>query len=141
MDLIGRYQMFSPFHRSWLHRRHAQKLDVVAADLDSIQAACPAAVCDPLFAGYRRRADAGALRRRPGRKPLSSKGYLRLWAARFAIEEETATIWERRRAGLVPRERSDQPPCIQAAELVSRQFRFNVTPEGLHNCLSRGGFR
>ena len=140
-SMVSVFDMFSPIHLAYLQRCAEGGLDVVPADLDSIERLDPAVAHDPLFIEYRRRAAAGLLRRRPGRKPLSTARRLRLWAARFAIEDETACIWELRRAGMARRTRSDLPPCIQAAELVSRQFGFNVTPEALHNRLSRGGFR
>ena len=141
MEIIGPFEMFSPRHIAYLRRRHDNLQDVTSADLDSIQTFCPAVIRDPLFIDYRRRADAGTLRRRPGRKPLTTTGWLRLWAARFAIEEEVSAIWQRRRAGTEPRQQSDMSPCLQAAEMVSREFRFNTTPEALHNRLSRGRFR
>ncbi len=141
MDHVSVFDMFSPIHLAYLQRCAAKGLEVVPADLDSIERNHPAAAHDSLFVEYRRRAAAGLLRRRPGRKPLTTAKRLRLWAAQFAIEDETARIWELRRGGMAPRNRSDLPPCMQAAALVSREFGFNVTPEALHNRLSRGGFR
>jgi hypothetical protein len=140
MHATNPFELFSPIHPAWLYRRHELKLDVTKADLDAIESNWPSAVDDPLFADYRRRSDAGTLRRRPGRKPLTTAGWLRRWAARFAIEDEVAEILARRRAGAL-RARGDRAPCLQAAELVSREFRFNITPEALHNMLSRGGYR
>ncbi len=141
MKHVSVFEMFSPIHLAWLHRQDAKGLEVLPADLDSIEQNHPASAHEPLFIDYRRREAAGLLRRRPGRKPLTTAGWLRLWAARFAIEDETALIWDRRRAGIAGRSRGDLAPCLQAAELVSREFGFNVTPEALHNRLSRGGFR
>ena len=141
MEHENPFQQFSPIHLAWLYRQHDKKLDVTPADLASIDANYLGAIDDPLFADYRRRSNGGTLRRRPGRKPLTTAGWLRLWAARFAIEDEAEAIWKRRRDGIAPREDNDLAPCLQAAELVSREFRFNTTPEALHNRLSRGGFR
>ena len=139
MEHIGVYEEWSAIHLAYLRRCDRDKLPVLVTDLDSIERNHADSVHDPLFIEYRRRAAAGLLRRRPGPKPLTMAGRLRLWAARFVIEDETSMIWEGRRAGVAPRDRSDMPPCLQAAELVSRRFGLNLTPEALLNKLSRAG--
>ena len=131
MEALSIYDLFSPRHTAWLHRQYAKKLEVTKDDLDSIEAAFPRATLDPLFAEYRARSDAGTLRRRPGRKARSIPVYLRLWAARFEIEDEMQSIWDKRRSGDVPRIRSDFEPCFQAAETVARRFRLPCTGQTL----------
>lgn len=135
------YQLFTPIHPAWLYRQHAKKLDVTPTDLDSIESAFPAAAKDPLFIEYRHRANSGTLRRRPGRKPLTIPQLLRLWAARFAIEDEMEAIWAKRRSGASTRARGDVEPCYQAAEIVARRFRFPCTGEWLLKRLSKEGIR
>jgi hypothetical protein len=138
MRVENPYQLFSPIHLAWLYRRREKKLDVTAADLDSIERNHPRAVDDPLFVKCRALADAGQLYRRRGRKPLSIAGRLRLWAARFAIEEETARIWEERRSGRRRRAYGEDSPIHQAAESVAREFRSGAG-RSLLNQLSREG--
>lgn len=132
------YQFFSPIHLAWLYRRREKRLDVTAADLDSIERHQPEAVDDPLFVECRALAEAGKLYRRRGRKPLSVARRLRLWAACFAIEEEKARIWEERRSGRRRRAYGEDSPIHQAAELVARQFRFGAG-RSLLTQLSREG--
>jgi len=118
------YQLFSPIHLAWLYGGEKFELDMVAADLDSIEANFPEAIHDPLFADYRRRARAGTLRRRPGRKPNSRACWLRLQYASFEIDDEMQAIWARRRSGNHARNRSYLEPCFEAAETVARRMRF-----------------
>lgn len=99
MEFENVFQLFSPIHPAWLYRRCELNEDVVAADLDSIEANFAAAIHDPLFVDYRRRAEAGTLRRRPGRKPNSCAARLRLQYASFEIDDEMEAIW--RAAGWV----------------------------------------
>ena len=139
MEFIGPYQILSPIHTAFLYCQHERKRDVTSADLDSIEAAFPLAASDPLFAKYRARAEAGTLRRRPGRKPITIPEFLRLWAVRFAIEDETSEIWARRRSGEVSRMRGDREPYYQAVEIVIERFKLYCTPESLVNRLSRLG--
>lgn len=138
MKPITPFDLFTPIHLAWLYRHHDQKLDVTAEDLDSIEAAQPAAISDPLFIEYRSRAEAGKLYRRRGRKPLSVAGRLRLWVARFAINEEKERLWEERRAGVRVRNRSDESPIHEAANIVARRFRLG-SGRSLLNRLSREG--
>jgi len=139
MEFIGPFQLFSPIHPAWLYRQHDKKRDVTSADLDSIEAAFPSAASDPLFAEYRARAEASTLRRRPGRKPLTIPEFLRLWAVRFAIEDEMSEIWAKRRSGEARRMRGDREPYYQAVEIVIERFKLYCTPEALVNRLSRLG--
>ena len=108
-------------------------------DLDSIEATFPGAAQDPLFVEYRARADAGTLRRRPGRKPITIPQLLRLWAVRFAIEDETRAIWDKRRSGEARRMRGDREPYYQAVEIIIERFKLYCAPETLVNRLSRLG--
>jgi hypothetical protein len=138
MQCPGPFEQFSPIHLAWLYRRHELRLDVTAADLDSIEAEQPEAINDPLFSDYRSRADAGNLYRRRGRKPLSVAGNVRLWAARFAIEDEKERLWEARKTGRRQRRRSDESPIHEAANIVAREFRLG-SGRSLLNRLSREG--
>lgn len=133
------FQLFSPIHLAYLYRMDEKGLQIVPSDLDSIEAACPDAARDPLFADYRARFQAGTIRRRPGRKPITIPTRLRYWAMRFAFEDETAAIWAKRRSGEAPRVRGDREPCYQAAEIVIERFGLYCTPETLLNRLSRLG--
>lgn len=141
MQALTAYQMFSPIHVAWLHRRREHRLDVSSADLDSIEAESPDAINDPLFADYRSRANAGKLHRRRGRKPMSNAEYLRLWHARFEILDEVEAIHERRRNGSDPRMPGDLEPCFQAAETVARRMRLPMGGEWLVRKLSKAGIR
>ena len=132
------YQLFSPIHLAWLYRRREKKLDVTAADLDSIERNHLGAVDDPLFAECRALADAGKLYRRRGRKPISTADKLRLWSAYFAIQDEKARIWMERRSGERERKLIEQCPIHEAAEIVAREFRKG-TGESLLKQLSREG--
>jgi hypothetical protein len=136
MQHVDPYQVFTPIHVAWLYRRDDKKLDVTAADLASISAAFPEAKNDELFNKYAAKAAEGALRRRPGRKPLTPLRFLRLWAAKFEIEDETQQIWKLRREGLRPRRPFEKAPVVQAAEIVARKFRFG-SGASLLNLLSR----
>ena len=139
MEHVNIYQLFSPIHLAYLYRMHEKGLQIVPSDLDSIEAACPDAAGDPLFADYRARFEAGAIRRRPGRKPMTIPGRLRYWAMQFALEDETAAIWAKRRSGEARRVRGDREPCYQAAEIVIERFKLYCTPETLVNRLSKLG--
>lgn len=105
MQFANPYDLFSPIHIDWLYRRHEKKLDVTTADLDSIEASCPARSmtrCSPTSAGaptlgpcvavrvaslYRRRAGCGSgprasrskKKKRPSGRPAAPA--LRLAAA------------------------------------------------------------
>jgi hypothetical protein len=138
---IGPYQMFSPIHLAWLDRHDAKRLDITAADLDSIEHHQPDAVIDPLFAKCRALANAGKLRRRPGRKPGTTVDYLTLWYARFEILDEMTAIYERRRSGKARRCRSDREPCYQAAETVARRMRLPYGGPWLVKKISKAGIR
>jgi hypothetical protein len=133
------YQLFSPIHRAWLYRCDEQKCDVTVADLDSIEASDPRATDDILFSDYRRRADAGKLYRRRGRKPMTNAEYLRLWHARFEIEVEVQAIYSRRRAGMEHRLRSDREPCYLAAETIARRLKMPITGQWLVKKISKAG--
>lgn len=109
MGHIGPFDMFSPIHLAWLYRRHDGGLDVTAADLDSIEIHCADASGDPLFVEYRRRAAAGLLRRRPGRKPATFGTLARLWFAKREIEDEVDAIRARRRSGEESRQYNADP--------------------------------
>ncbi|WP_379551962.1 hypothetical protein [Qipengyuania sp. DGS5-3] len=124
MTRVTAYEMFEPVHIAWLHRRHPRGLDVMPSDLDSILAHMPGASVDALYREYRARQAAGKLHKKRGRKPMTCLDYLRLWAARFEIEEEVARIKSGRSAGMTVRGYGDDAPCVQAAEIVARRFRY-----------------
>lgn len=135
------YEVFSPIHVAWLHRQVRDGLEVTAADLDSIEAAQPEAIHDPLFAEYRRKADSGKLYRKRGPKPLTNVQFLRLWQARFDILDEMEAIRSRRGSGAASRCRGDLEPCYQAAETVARRFRMHISGRSLVKKLSALGIR
>ena len=132
------FHMFTPIHPAWLHYHDERKLDVTAADLDSIEDNFPAAVEDPLFADYRARSNAGKLHKRRGRKPMRPADYLYLWHARFQIDDRLAEIQEGRRSGARPRRPYEECPIHQAAEEVARRLRYG-SGQSLLNRLSRHG--
>ena len=134
------YELFLPIHPAWLYRRKKYGQDVVPADLDSIEANYPEAIHDPLFNDYRRRASAGTLRRRPGRKPLSIATRVRLQHASFEIDYEMQAIWARRRSGERERTRSDLEPCFEAAGTVAGRMGFS-SGRSLYQRLYRVGMR
>jgi len=134
------YQLFTPTHLAWLYRRHDRKLDVTAADLDSIQLHDVNATADPLFTRYRRLQVAGRLYRRRGRKPLTMAGRLRLWAARFAIDDAREKIHADRRSGRRVRAYGEDSPIHEAADMVALEFRLGCG-RSLLNRLSREGIR
>ena len=135
------FQLFSPIHLAFLHRQHEKGLQVVSADLDSIEATCPDAASDPLFVYYRALAAAGRLNRRPGRKPISWGMKARLWFAKQEIDDEVKAIRARRRAGEEIRPYNGIPPRVQAADFVAHNFYFFCTGRSLLNRISRERFR
>lgn len=141
MECIGPFEMFSPIHLAYLERCDANGLEVLPADLDSIERNHLAAAHDPLFREYRRRAAAGLLRRRPGRKPPSFGTYARLWFAKMEIEEEVKAIHSRRRAGTEKRQYNADPPGLQAANLIAWDYRFNCTGATLRARISKERIR
>lgn len=141
MEHIGPYEMFSPIHLACLQRMHAGGLEVVPADLDSIERNHPAAVQDLLFVEYRGRAAAGLLRRRPGRKPASFGTYARLWFAKQEIEDWVRAIRARRRAGTETRLYNSDPPGLQAANFVAHEYYFHCTGRALLNRISKERIR
>ena len=141
MEDIGPYEMFSPIHLACLQRMHAEGLEVVPADLDSIERNHPDATQDPLFIEYRRRAVADLLRRRPGRKAASFGTYARLWFAKQEIEDEVKAKRARRRAGTETRLYNADPPGLQAANFVAREFYFHCTGRALLNRISKERIR
>jgi len=134
------YELFTPIHLAWLYRHHEKRLDVIAADLDSIEANDPNAMADPLFAHYRSLQVAGRLYRRRGRKPLTMAGRARLWAARFAIEDKKDEILADRRSGRRVRGYGEDSPIHQPADIVARELRFG-SGRSLLNRLSRERIR
>ena len=141
MELIGPFEMFSPIHLAWLYRRHDGGLEVTAADLDSIEIHCADATSDPLFIEYRRRAAAGLLRRRPGRKPATFGTLARLWFAEREIEDEVKAIHARRRSGESARQYNADPPGLQAANFVAHEFWFFCSGRTLLNRISKEHIR
>ena len=137
MNKLTPYHYFTPMHVAWLYVRKARGRDVLRADLDSIEAAYPEAVNDLLFREYRAKAAAGTLRRKPGPKPLTGLKYLRLWWARFEIEEEVAVIWARRQSGTGRREQYALEPCYAASDSVARRMKFHCTGQWLYQRLSK----
>lgn len=124
MDHIGVFEMFSPIHLAYLQRCDAKGLEVVPADLDSIEREHPAAVRDPLFIEYRGRAAAGLLRRRPGRKAATFGTYALLWFAKMEIADEVKAIWARRRAGTETRQYNAACPGLMAADRIASDYSF-----------------
>lgn len=141
MQSLSAYDVFTPRHTAWLHRQVEEGLDITEADLDSIEAAFPKAMEDPMFADHRAKAKAGMLRRRRGRKKQTIPEYLRLWAARFEMDDEIQLIWDERRSGKRPRVRGDLDPCFQAAETVARRYRLPCTGASLLKRLYKNGIR
>lgn len=140
MEAVSPYQLFSPIHVAWLHRRDRLGLDVVSADLDSIAAHQADAITDPLFVEYLARAAAGQLRRKRGRKPIWERGFGRLTWAGILVDDEVDAIWADRRSGLRKRLRCDESPIHEAAEKVARELRYG-SGRSLLNLLSRHRFR
>ena len=134
------YELFSPVHLAWLYRHYEKKLDVTGAELDSIEANDTGATADPLFAHYRTLKGAGRLYRRRGRKPLTMAGRLRLWAARFEIEDVREEILSERRTGRRVRGYGEDSPIHQAADIVAKEFRLGCG-RSLLNRLSRERIR
>jgi len=135
MQALGPYHMFTPIHLAWLYYRDERGENVTAADLDVIKNHHPEAVTQPLFISYAKRAAAGKLHRKRGRKPASSRMGL-LWCASVWIDEEQEQIWAERRAGVRSLERSDESPIHEAAESVARLLRLGAG-RSLLNQLSR----
>lgn len=140
MKLLTLYDMFSPIHVAWLHRRDGRGGDVTASDLDSIESHHPEAVSDPLFTSYRKRADAGQLHRKRGRKPIWTHGYGRLICAGVLLDDEVEAIWTARKSGRRVRQRTDESPIHEAAEKVARTLGYG-TGRSLLNLLSRHRMR
>ena len=128
---------FTPIHVEWLRLAVKRGWDILPADLDSIEAAYPEAVNNPLFREYRAKTAAGTLRRKPGPKPLTALKYLRLWWARFEIEGEVAAIWARRKSGAECRVKYALEPCYEASETVARRMNFHCTGQWLYQRLSK----
>jgi hypothetical protein len=137
MEHIGPFQMFSPIHLAYLKGRHADGLDVVPSDLDSVEREHPAAVQDSLFIEYRERAAAGLLRRRPGRKAPSFGTYARLWFAKMEIEDEVKAIWARRRAGTETRQYNAASPGLMAADRIAWDYSFYCSGATLRARISK----
>lgn len=137
MEHENLFQLFTPIHLAYLYRQHDKGLEVVTADLDSIEAACPAANRDPLFAEYRALAAAGQLRRRPGRKPISIGVIARLWFAKQEIDDGVKAIRARRRAGKEYRPYNGDSPRVQAANYVAYNYYFFCTGRSLLNRISK----
>lgn len=140
MEAVSPYQLFSPIHVAWLHRRDQLGLDVMPADLDSIAAHQADAITDPLFVDYLARAAAGQLRRKRGRKPIWERGFGRLIWADILVDDEVEAIWSDRRSGQRKRQRCDESPIHEAAEKVARELRYG-SGRSLLNLLSRHRFR
>ncbi len=139
MEIDNLLQLSTPIQTAFLYFQHERKRDVTKADLDSIEAAFPAATKGPLFAYHCARAEAGTLRRRPGRSRRTTAEYLRFWHARFEIEEEVERIWALRRTGALKRSRGDLEPCVQAAESVARRLKLPCGGRSLLSRLSKEG--
>ena len=141
MDHISVFDMFSPIHLAYLKRCAAEGLEVVSADLDSIERNHPAAAQDPLFIDYRGRAAAGLLRRQPGRKAASFGTYARLWFAKQEIGDWVKASRDRRRAGTETRLYNSDPPGLQAANFVAHEYYFHCTGRALLNRISKERIR
>jgi len=141
LQSLSVFDVFTPRHTAWLHRQAEKGLDIMEADLDSIEAAFPKAMEDPMFANYRAKAEAGTLCRRRGRKKQTIPEYLRLWAARFEMDDEIQLIWDERRSGKRPRLSGDLDPCFQAAEIVARRYRLPCSGPSLLKRLYKEGIR
>lgn len=140
MEAVSPYQLFSPIHVAWLHRRDRLGLDVRPAELDSIAANQTDATTDPLFVEYLARAAAGELRRKRGRKPIWERGFGRLMWASILLDDEVDAIWADRHSGSRMRLRCDESPIHEAAEKVARELRYG-SGRSLLNLLSRHRFR
>ncbi|PKB14125.1 hypothetical protein B0I00_2754 [Novosphingobium kunmingense] len=140
MEAVSPYKLFSPIHVAWLHRRDRLGLDVMPSDLDSIANHQTDAITDPLFAAYLARAVAGQLRRKRGRKSIWNRGFGRLTWAGILVDDEVDAIWADRRSGLRIRQRSDESPIHEAAEIVARKLRYG-SGRSLLNLFSRHRFR
>jgi hypothetical protein len=132
------YDIFSPVHTAWLHRRDEKGLDVTGADLESIETHFPDAMRDPLFVTYQTSSAAGTLKKRRGRKPVTPAGRFGLWHARFEIEDRVGEIRKERRSGVRPRQPFEECPIHQAAEEVARKLRYG-SGRSLLNRLSKYG--
>lgn len=139
MEHLTPRHYFTPIHVEWLRLAVKRGRDILPADLDSIEAAYPEVVNDPLFREYRAKAAAGTLRRKPGPKPLNALKYLRFWLARFDIEDEVAAIWARRKSGAELRAQYALEPCYEASETVARRYNFPCTGQSLYQRLSKLG--
>jgi len=140
MEAVSPYQLFSPIHVEWLHRRDLLGLDITPSDLESIAANQADATSDLLFVEYLARAAAGGLRRKRGRKPIWERGFGRLIWAGILLDDEVDAIWAERRSGDRKRLRSDESPIHEGAEKVARELRYG-SGRALLNLLSRHRFR
>jgi hypothetical protein len=70
---------------------------------------------------------------------MTNAQYLRLWYARFEIEDEVQAIYARRRAGVEQRLRGDREPCYLAAETVARRMRMPIGGQWLVKKISKAG--
>lgn len=140
MEAVSPYELFSPIHVAWLHRRDRLGLEVMPAELDSIAANQADAVSDALFVEYLDRAAAGRLRRKRGRKSIWERGFGRLIWAGILVDDEVEAIWSDRRSGHRKRQRCDDSPIHEAAEKVARELRYG-SGRSLLNLLSRHRFR
>ena len=139
MDHLTPHQLFSPIHVAWLHRRHERREDIHPSNLDAIEAAYPDAVNDPLFCKYRANPAAARLRRKPGPKPMSEMTRIRLWSARFEMQDEVDRIRAIRRTEKAKGVRGELEPCYQASEIIARRYRFSCGGQWLYQRLSKLG--
>ena len=137
MEHISVFEMFSPIHLAYLERCDENGLEVVPADLDSIECEHPAAVQDPLFIDYRDREAAGLLRRRPGRRAATFGTYARLWFAKMEIEDEVKAMWARRRAGTETRRYNAASPGLMAADRIAWDYSFYCSGATLRARISK----
>ena len=107
------------------------------ADLHSIERNHPAAAQDPLFIEYRRRAAAGLLRRRTGRRAATFGTYARLWFAKMEIDDEVKAIWAGRRAGTETRQYNAASPGLMAAERIAWEYSLYCSGATLRARISK----